>query len=132
MRISFFAISQAAPKAGRVIIDGCVSGLSGRYAQLPAAGFGGDDPADFKEVTVEVRNGGGVSFTENLKIAELEYTATKVSVKLNDHEVFIESMRHRNADKRPNRGWVAREIENRGPNGLGRYLWNLGLRMFVK
>ena len=127
-----YLASQAAPKAGRVIIDGCASGLSGRYAQLPAPGFGGDDPKDFKDVTVEVRNGGGVSFTENLKIAELEYTATKVSVKLNDHEVFIESMRHRSADRRPNRGWVAREIENRGPNGLGRYLWNQGLLLLVK
>ena len=53
-------------------------------------------------------------------------------MKLNDHEVFIESMRHRNADKRPNRGWVEREIENRGPNGLGRYHWNQGLLLLVK
>ena len=127
-----YLASTEAPKAGRLVIDGGNSGLSGWYAELPASGPVGDDPKDFKDVTVEVRNGGGVSFTENLKIAELEYTATKVSVKLNDHEVFIESMRHRNADKRPNRGWVAREIENRGPNGLGRYLWNQGLLLLVK
>ena len=127
-----YLASQVAPKAGRVVIDGGRAGISGQYAQLPAAGFGGDDPKDFRDVTIEVRNGGGVSFTENLKIAELEYTKTKVSVKLNDHEVFIESMRHRNADRRPNRGWVAREIENRGPNGLGRYLWNQGLLLLVK
>lgn len=127
-----YLASQAAPKAGRVIIDGCASGLSGQYAQIPAPGFGGDDPKDFRDVTIEVRNGGGVSFTENLKIAELEYTKTKVSVKLNDHVIFIESMRHRNADRRPTRGWVTRAVENLGPNGLGRYLWNQGLLLFVK
>lgn len=128
-----YLASQAAPKAGRVIIDGCVSGLSGRYAQLPAAGFGGDDPADFKEVTVEVCNGGGVSFTENLKIAELEYTKTKVSVKLNDHEIFIHSREHRPDASGKNRGWVVREVENLGTEGLGHYRFHtVGLAIIVR